>query len=175
MIHIVPPFLSGDYIWLNVIFQIVLSSIVIGLNFHYFTSGFTKLFKLKPNMDTLVALGSAISFIYSSVNAVLIFINMYKGNHDLAHELFHNQLYYDSAAMILTLVSVGKYLEGLSKKQTTKALDELMEMVPNSVLKMDGDSSVLVSIDSIQLGDIIEVRPFDVIPLDGTVIEDSSM
>ena len=172
--NIMPPFLKGDYIFLNVIFQIVLSLVVIGLNFNYFISGFNKLFKLKPNMDTLVALGSAISFIYSLVNSILIFINLNKGNHEAVHDLFHNQLYYDSAAMILTLVSVGKYLEGLSKKQTTKALDELMEMVPNSVLKVEGDSSNLVSIESINIDDVIEVRPFDVIPLDGVVIKGSS-
>ena len=174
MINILPPFLSGDFVWLNVTLQIVLTIVVIILNFHYFTSGFSKLFKLKPNMDTLVALGSAISFIYSSVNAVLIFINVSNGEMEVAHDLHHNQLYYDSASMILTLVSVGKFLEGLSKKQTTKALDELMEMVPNSVLKMVDGSSQLVSIESIQVGDVIEIRPYDVVPLDGTVIEGSS-
>ena len=93
---------------------------------------------------------------------------------EAAHDLHHNQLYYDSAAMILTLVSVGKFLEGLSKKQTTKALDELMEMVPNSVLKMNGENSELMSIDSVQIGDVIEVRPYDVIPLDGVIIKGSS-
>lgn len=174
MINILPPFLSGDYVWLNVILQIVLTIVVIILNFHYFTSGFSKLFKLKPNMDSLVALGSTISFGYSLFNSILIFINVSKGNMEVAHDLHHNQLYFDSASMILTLVSVGKFLEGLSKKQTTKALDELMEMVPNSVLKVVGESSELVSIDSIQLGDVIEVRPYDVIPLDGVVIKGSS-
>ena len=174
MVNILPTFLTGDYVWLNVTLQIALTIVVIVLNFHYFTSGFTKLFKLKPNMDSLVALGSAISFIYSLVNSVLIFINVNKGNMEVAHELHHNQLYFDSAAMILTLVSVGKFLEGLSKKQTTKALDELMEMVPNSVLKVVGETSELVSIESVQIDDVIEVRPFDVIPLDGVVIKGSS-
>lgn len=174
MVNILPSFLTGDFVWLNVTLQIVLTIAVIVLNFHYFTSGFTKLIKLKPNMDSLVALGSAISFIYSLVNSVLIFINVSKGNMEVAHDLHHNQLYYDSAAMILTLVSVGKFLEGLSKKQTTKALDELMEMVPNSVLKMNGDTSELVSIESVQIDDVIEVRPYDVIPLDGIVIKGSS-
>ncbi len=174
MINILPPFLTGDYVWLDVSLQIVLTIAVIVLNFHYFTSGFSKLFKLKPNMDSLVALGSAISFSYSLFNSVLIFINVAKGNMEVAHDLHHNQLYYDSAAMILTLVSVGKFLEGLSKKQTTKALDELMEMVPNSVLKYNATDSELVSIDSIKIDDIIEVRPYDVIPLDGVVINGSS-
>ena len=174
MINALPFFLIGEYIHINIIVQIILTSVVIGLNYHYFTSGFSKLIKLKPNMDTLVALGSSISFIYSLVNSIFIFINLSKGNMDAAMDLHHNQLYYDSASMILTLVSVGKYLEGLSKKKTTKALDELMEMVPNSVLKMDGDNSILVSIDSIKVGDVIEVRPFDVIPLDGVVIKGSS-
>ena len=93
---------------------------------------------------------------------------------EVVHGLHHNQLYFDSASMILTLVSVGKFLEGLSKKKTTKALDELMEMVPNSVLRYDGDSSTLVAIDSIKIDEIIEVRPYDVIPLDGVVIQGSS-
>ena len=174
MIKILPFFLIGDYVYINVILQIVLTIAVIVLNFHYFTSGFSKLFKLKPNMDSLVALGSAISFGYSMFNSVLIFINVYKGNMEAVHDLHHNHLYFDSAAMILTLVSVGKFLEGLSKKQTTKALDELMEMVPNSVLKLNGNTSELVSIESIQIGDVIEVRPYDVIPLDGVVIKGSS-
>ncbi len=171
MINALPFFLTGEYLYINIIVQIVLTLIVIGLNFHYFTSGFIKLIKLKPNMDTLVALGSSISFIYSLVNSILIFINLNKGNMESAHNIHHNQLYFDSAAMILTLVSVGKFLEGLSKKQTTKALDELMEMVPNSVLKVNGEESVLVSIDSIQIDDVMEVRPFDVVPLDGIVIK----
>ena len=174
MIDALPPFLCGDYTYVNVIIQFVLTTIIIVLNFHYFVSGFVKLIKLKPNMDTLVALGSTISFIYSLVNSILIFINTYRGNMDVVHDLHHNQLYYDSATMILTLVSVGKFLEGLSKKKTTKALDELMEMVPNSVLRFDGESSTLVAIESIKIDDIIEVRPYDVIPLDGTVIKGSS-
>ena len=175
MINALPFFLTGDYVFINVSLQILLTIIVIILNFHYFTSGFTKLFKLKPNMDTLVALGSFISFSYSLVNSILIFINVSKGNMEVAHELHHNQLYFDSASMILTLVSVGKFLEGLSKKQTTKALDELMDMVPNSVLKYDGVSSQLVALDSINIGDVIEIRPYDVIPLDGIVIEGTSL
>ena len=93
---------------------------------------------------------------------------------EVVHDLHHNQLYFDSASMILTLVSVGKFLEGLSKKKTTKALDELMEMVPNSVLRFDGESSTLVAIESIKVDEIIEVRPYDVIPLDGIVIKGSS-
>ena len=174
MIHALPPFLKGDYTYINVIVQIVLTIAVIIFNFHYFTSGFTKLFKLKPNMDTLVALGSSISFFYSLVNSIFIFINTYQGNMEVVHDLHHNQLYFDSASMILTLVSVGKFLEGLSKKKTTKALDELMEMVPNSVLRFDGESSTLVAIESIKVDEIIEVRPYDVIPLDGIVIKGSS-
>ena len=174
MINILPPFLSGDYVWVNVIVQIVLTIVVIILNFQYFTSGFKKLIKLKPNMDTLVALGSAISFIYSLVNSIFIFIHVYNKNYDAAHDLHHNQLYFDSASMILTLVSVGKFLEGLSEKQTTKALDELMELIPDSVLKVNGDNSELISIESVQIDDVIEIRPYDVIPLDGVVERGSS-
>lgn len=171
MINILPDFLYHKNIYINVIIQIVLASIVIGLNNRYFVSGFKKLVLLKPNMDTLVALGSAISFFYSLFNAILIFIATSQNDLNRVHDLFHYQLYFDSSAMILTLVSVGKYLEGLSKKQTTKALDELMEMLPNSVLKVVDGNSELVSIDSIKVGDIIEIRPFDVIPLDGKVIK----
>ncbi|MCR5184552.1 MAG: cadmium-translocating P-type ATPase [Bacilli bacterium] len=174
MINILPDFLTGNNTYINVIIQIVLALIVMGLNYHYFTSGFYKLFRLKPNMDTLVALGSLISFAYSCVAAVLIFIRTKNGNFDSVHNLHHNHLYFDSSAMILTLVSVGKLLEGLSKKKTTKALDELMEMVPNSVLKVDGEISSLVSIESIKLNDVIEIRPYDVVPLDGIVVKGQS-
>lgn len=167
-----PFFLEDKYILVNVYTQLALTIVVMGLNYHYFTSGITKLFKLSPNMDSLIAIGSLASFIYAFVNLVLIQIN-YQTNFEHAKHLMH-ALYFDSAAMILTLVSVGKFLEGLSKKQTTKALDLLMELVPDSVLKKVNDHFELVSIESVQVGDILEINPYELIPLDGKVIEGSS-
>ncbi len=167
-----PFFLEGKYILVNVYLQLVLTLLVMVLNYHYFTSGFVKLVKLRPNMDSLIAIGSMASFIYAFVNLVLIQIN-YSNNFEYANHLMHS-LYFDSSAMILTLVSVGKFLEGLSKKQTTKSLDLLMDLVPNSVLKKVDEKFELVSTSSVKVGDILEINPYDLIPVDGKIIEGSS-
>lgn len=165
-------FLKEKYILVNLYLQLGLTIAILGLNYHYFTSGFSKLFRLKPNMDSLVAIGSLASFVYACVNLVIITMN-YNADFDYAKELMH-KLFFDSSAMIVTLVSVGKFLEGLSKKSTTKALDLLMEMVPQYASKKVDDHFENVSLDSIEISDIIEVNPYDLIPLDGKVLEGTS-
>lgn len=165
-------FLNHKNIYGNLIAQIVITVVIIAINFNYYISGFSKLFRLKANMDSLVSLGSFSSFVYAIYNTVLIFIN-HKTNNELALELMHN-LYFDSAAMILTIVSIGKYLEGLSKKRATKSLDLLMDLLPDTVNKKIGDSFENVSCSSLAVGDIFEVNPYDIIPLDGVVIEGES-
>ena len=167
-----PFFLEGKYILINLYAQFVITVITMILNINYFTSGFSKLFKLRPNMDTLVAIGSLSGFIYACVTMVQITIN-YNSNFEHASHLMH-MLYFDSEAMVLTLVSVGKYLEGLSKKKTTKALDMLLDLVPKQVLCEKNGQMVLVDIDDVEVGEIIEIRPYDIIPLDGVVCAGSS-
>lgn len=167
-----PFFLEGKYILVNLYLQFCLTVLVMILNFHYYKSGFTKLVKLKPNMDSLITIGSMASFVYAVANMVLIQMN-YSINFEHASHLMHS-LYFDSTTMILTLVSVGKFLEGLSKKQTTKSLDLLMDLVPNSVLKKVDDKFEIVSTESVKVGDILEINPYDLIPVDGLVVEGSS-
>ena len=162
--------LKHNKIFGNLIVQIVLSLTIIGINFNYYISGFSKLFKLKPNMDSLVSLGSVSALIYSIYNTILVFTN---NNHNQQLELIHN-LYYDSSAMILTIVSIGKYLESLSKKRATKSLDLLMDLLPDTVYKKIGDMFEYVACESINVGDIFEVKPYDVIPIDGVVVSGES-
>lgn len=173
MLHLpVPFFLKDKYILVNLYLQFSLTVIVLGFNYHYFISGISKLVKLKPNMDSLIAIGSLASFIYACVNMVLIQAN-YNTNFIHSKHLMHD-LYFDSSAMIVTLVSVGKLLEGITKKQTTKSLDLLMDLVPESVLKKVDDKFELVSIESVKVLDLVEINPYDLVPLDGVVIEGTS-
>ena len=155
---------------INVIIQVVLSSVILILNYHYFTSGFKKLFKLAPNMDSLVALGSSASYIYGIYNFINMIIALVNNNHtDAMH--YSMNLYFESAAMIVTLVSVGKYLESLSKKQTSLAIDELVGLLPKVVTKKENDELVEVKLDDVQVNDLIYLKPYEFVALDGEVIE----
>lgn len=141
----------------SVIIQIILTSIIIALNFKYFTNGFKGLFTLSPNMDSLIALGSATSVIYS---VVAIFTT----------EHYIHNLYFESAAMILTFVSVGKYFESRSKKRTTDAIEKLVELSPDTcIVKKDG-AQVEIRTEDVNIGDIVIVKSGDRIPVDGEIV-----
>lgn len=167
-----PFFLRGKYILVNLYIQLILTIIVLALNFNYFTSGFKHLVALKPNMDSLIAIGSFTAFIYAFINFILIQIN-YSSNFEHASHLMH-ELYFDSSAMIVTLVSVGKLLENISKKQTTKSLDLLMDLVPDTLLKKVDDHFEEVPSSSVKVGDLIQINPYDLVPIDGVVVDGSS-
>lgn len=158
---------------IGVLVQLVLCIIIMVLNHHYFVSGFKKLIKLSPNMDTLVSLGSLVSFVYAVINTVLMIICVVNKDQQGAMSYSMN-LYYESAAMILTLVSVGKFLEGLSKKQTTKALESLINMVPKTVFKLEGDEFIEVNKENIKVGDIILLKPYSNVAVDGVIVEGTS-
>lgn len=155
---------------INVIIQIILSSVIIGFNFHYYTSGYKKLIKLSPNMDSLVALGSTASYLYGIYNFIRMLIALINNNEHLAMEYSMN-LYFESAAMILTLVSVGKYLESLSKKQTSLAVEELVGLLPKVVYKKIDNDLIETKLEDIEIDDIIYLKPYEFVALDGIIIE----
>ena len=142
--------------------QCVLSAAVLGVNYKYFTKGFFALIKKVPNMDTLVALGSGVSFLYSLVLTVLAFFNITVGG---------SHLYFESAAMILTLVDIGKWLEEKSKKKTGKEIEKLLRLAPDTVtIEVDGERKT-VSAKSVKCGDIVVVMQGDYVPVDGEIVE----
>ena len=155
---------------IDVIIQVVLSSVILILNYHYFTSGFKKLFKLAPNMDSLVALGSSASYIYGIYNFINMIIALVNNNHtDAMH--YSMNLYFESAAMIVTLVSVGKYLESLSKKQTSLALEELVGLLPKVVTKIINNDYVETKLEDIEVNDLIYLKPYEFVAFDGVIVE----
>ncbi len=169
-----PSFLVHNHLGLALT-QMILAAIVMLINRDFFTSGFKSLFHGAPNMDTLVALGSSVSFGWS----VYVFYRMTmlitagSDNMDLM-SLYHNQLYFESAAMIPALITVGKMLEAMSKGRTTNALKSLMKLAPKEATLLVNGQEQTVNIDEVQIGDIFVVRPGENIPVDGVVIEGSS-
>lgn len=167
----VPEFLVHNHIGLAIL-QMLLTIVVMIINRAFFISGFKSLFHGSPNMDTLVALGSGVSFGWS---LFILFRMTYllttgTSNMDLM-PLYHNQLYFELAAMIPALITVGKTLESLSKGRTTDALKNLMKMAPKTaVVERDGQQ-VEISIDEVHPGDIFVVKPGESIPVDGVIIE----
>lgn len=158
---------------INVIIQVILSSIIIGFNFHYYTSGFKKLVKLSPNMDSLVALGSSASYLYGMYNFIRMLIALINKDLNSAHHYSMN-LYFESAAMIVTLVSVGKYLEGLSKKQTSLAIEELVGLLPKVVIKKVENDLIETKLEDVKVNDLIYLKPYEFVALDGVIIEGES-
>ena len=146
---------------------------------NYFISGFKKLFKGHPNMDSLIALGATFSLIYGVVALFMIsygtqgMINDQE-NYNYYHDLvmtYHDSLYFESAGMILTLVSLGKYLEGLSKKKTTKALTKLMDLAPKKARVLIDNEEVIIPVEKVKVNDIIICKKGEAIPVDGIIIE----
>lgn len=168
-----PAFFSGNPV-ANGIIQMILAIIVMTINRKFFISGFKGLVHRAPNMDTLVALGSSASFIYSFAALLLMTDAAIKGNMEKAFAFSH-EFYFESAAMIVTLITVGKMLEAMSKGRTTDAIKGLMKLAPKTatIIQADG-SEKIVSIDEVRLGDIFVVRPGENIPIDGVVIEGNS-
>lgn len=147
--------------------QMILSAIVIGINHKFFTNGFKGLIHRAPNMDTLVAMGSSASFVYSVYILILMFVSK-----NSAHYL--HDLYFESAAMILALITLGKMLEARSKGKTTNALKSLMNLAPKTTTVIRDGAEVKISVDDVKKGDIFVVRPGESIPVDGTIIEGNS-
>jgi len=148
----------------------LLTGAVMIINQKFFISGFKSLFKGSPNMDTLVALGSGAAFVYSVYVVFGMSCALFDGNIEHARHLLH-ELYFESAAMILTLITVGKMLETYSKGKTTDALQDLINLVPKAAVVIRDGKEVAVPTEQIAVGDIFVVRPGESIPADGVIIE----
>ena len=165
-----PSFLNHNHIGLAIT-QMLIAIIVMIINGKFFVNGFKALLMRSPNMDTLVALGSSISFLWSLVVLYNMTIMITNGtaNMDLM-SMYHNELYFESAAMIPTLITIGKMLEAMSKGRTTDALKSLMKLAPKTAVLIEDGVEKEVAISEVKVGDVFAVRPGDSIPVDGEVI-----
>ena len=170
MFHLpLPKFLDGNHIGITVI-QMVLAAIVMFINKKFFVGGWKSVRSGAPSMDTLVAMGSMTSFLWSFYILMQMTRRVTDGDTKAVMAGMHN-LYFESAAMIVTLITVGKLLEALSKGRTTDALKSLMKLAPKTaVIERDGEET-LVQITEVKTGDVFVVRPGESIPVDGVIIE----
>ena len=169
MWHWPAPAAFDNHVFLG-LFELLLAVAVMIINGKFFTSGFSALLHRAPNMDTLVALGSATSFGYSLAELFLMILAQGNGAHDVVMKYGMN-LYFESAAMIPTLITIGKMLEAMSKGRTTDALKGLMQLAPKTaVLRKDG-RDIEVGIEEVRTGDVFVVRPGEQIPVDGVILE----
>ncbi len=167
-----PSFLAENHIAMGLV-QLLLTVIIMVINQHFFISGFKGIIHRSPNMDTLVALGSGAAFIYSTY-ALFAMTNAQLNGDIQAVMGYMHEFYFESAAMILTLITVGKMLEAHSKGKTTDALKGLMNLAPKTAVIVKDGVETEVSIDSVQKDDIFVVRPGESIPVDGIILEGSS-
>ena len=168
----VPAFLEHNHVAMGLL-QLLLTGIVMVVNQKFFISGFKSLWHKAPNMDTLVALGSMASFVYSTYALFAMTDAQVRGDMDAVMSYMH-EFYFESAAMILTLITVGKMLEARSKGKTTDALKSLMKLAPKTATVVRDGAEVEVSIDQVMKGDVFVVRPGENIPVDGIVLEGHS-
>ena len=164
----VPPFLNAmimEHMLTASIVQAVITLAVIIVNFAYFTSGFKKLFTLKPNMDSLVALGSSASFIYGIYTIIMIAIGHFTGNHELMTSFMDN-LYFEGSAMILTLITVGKFLEEKSKNKTMSSVEKLLGLAPDTAVVLINGEEKEIKIAELKEGDAVVLKDGDRIPCD---------
>ena len=168
----IPSFFVGNHVAMGLL-QLLLTIAVMVINQKFFVSGFKGLIHGAPNMDTLVALGSAASFGYSVYVLFAMTDAQVKGDMDAVMSYMH-EFYFESAAMILTLITVGKMLESHSKGKTTDALKSLMKLAPKTATLIRDEKEVVVSIDDVKSGDIFVVRPGENVPVDGIVLDGNS-
>ncbi|WP_294241462.1 heavy metal translocating P-type ATPase [Pseudobutyrivibrio sp.] len=167
-----PGFLAGNHVAMG-LYQLLLSGLIMVINQKFFISGFRGLIHGAPNMDTLVALGATASFAYSVYALFAMTSAVLSGNNELVM-YYMDQFYFESAATILTLITVGKTLEAKSKGKTTDALKALMKLAPKTAVLLSEGKELEVPIDEVMVGDKFVVRPGDSIPVDGVVVEGES-
>ena len=168
----VPGFMKDNHVMMGLL-QMLLTITVMVINQKFFISGFKGLIHRAPNMDTLVALGSGASFVYSTYALFAMTDAQMRGDMDAVMSYMHD-FYFESAAMILALITVGKMLEARSKGKTTDALKGLMKLAPKTAVVIRDGKEVQVSIEQVQKGDYFIVKPGENIPVDGEVIEGNS-
>ena len=165
----IPAFLDpsrGNARWFAV-YQLVLAAAVIGVNYSYFTRGAVALIRRVPNMDTLVALGSGVSFAYSLAITILLFL----GNEVIGGAM---DLHFESAAMILALVDVGKWLEEKAKHRTGDEIEKLLKLAPDNVTVVGEEGLVTRPLSEVKVGDVLLVRQGEYVPVDGVIVEGST-
>ena len=167
-----PHWFDGNHVAMGLV-QLLLAGIVIVINQKFFINGFKGLIHGAPNMDTLVALGSMASFVWSTYALFAMTRAQVDGNDELVMH-YMMEFYFESAAMILTLITVGKMLEARSKGKTTDALKSLMKLAPKTATLVRDGAEVTVAIADVQKGDVFVVRPGENIPVDGVVLEGTS-
>ena len=167
-----PHWFDGNHVAMGLV-QLLLAGIVMVINQKFFINGFKGLIHGSPNMDTLVAMGSMASFVWSTYALFAMTRAQVDGNDELVMH-YMMEFYFESAAMILTLITVGKMLEARSKGKTTDALKSLMKLAPKTATLLRDGAEVTVPIEQVQKGDIFVVRPGENIPVDGIVLEGSS-
>ena len=167
-----PAFFHDNHVAMGLL-QLLLSAVIMVINQKFFVSGFKSLFHRAPNMDTLIALGSSAAFLYSTVVLFLMTYAQVHSGTDAA-KVYMDEFYFESAAMILTLIPVGKMLEAHSKGKTTDALKSLMKLAPKTATVLRDGKEETVPVDSVLSGDTFVVRPGENIPVDGIVLEGNS-
>ena len=167
-----PSFMAGNHVAMG-LYQMLLTILVMIINQKFFVSGFTSLLHKSPNMDTLVALGSGASFAYSTYALFAMTGAQMRMDMEAVMQ-YMDEFYFESAAMILTLITVGKMLEAYSKGKTTNALKSLMQLAPKKATILRDGEEVSVPVEQVQIGDIFVVRPGESVPVDGVIIEGSS-
>lgn len=169
-----PSFLDGMENAVSYAFtQFLLCLPIIYVNRKYFSKGFQTLFHLAPNMDSLIAIGSGASLVYGVFAIYRMSYGFGHGEMELVHRYYHD-LYFESAAMILALITVGKYLEARSKGKTSEAITKLMDLAPKTAFVERGGKEIEIPVEQVQAGDIVVVRPGSSIPVDGFIVEGST-
>lgn len=164
-----PSWFNGNHLAMGLL-QMILAAIIMLINKKFFISGFKSVIHGAPNMDTLVAMGSGVSFLYSLVRLFEMTASVTNGNSERTMHYMHN-LYFEGAAMIVTLITVGKLLEALSKGRTTDALKSLMKLTPKTAFIISKGTEHEVPVEQVHENDIFVVRPGQNIPVDGIIIE----
>lgn len=164
-----PPFFENNHVAIGLV-QLILCSIIMFINKKFFVSGIKSVLHGAPNMDTLVAMGSGVSFLWSLYCLFAMTDAQVKQNTEAVINYMDN-FYFESAAMILTLITVGKFLEAKSKGKTTSALKSLMKLAPKTATIIRNDSEISVNVEEVHIDDIFVIRPGETIPVDGVVVD----
>lgn len=165
-------FVGHENMMIYALTQLLLTVPIIAINFHYFRNGFKNLIRRAPNMDSLIALGASAAFVYSLIGTYIMAYNIGRGDLAAAHGEM-NKLYYESCGMILTLITVGKFLEARSKGKTSDAIGRLIDLAPKTAAVIRDGAETEIPVSELAVGDIFVVRSGKAFPCDGTVIEGS--
>ena len=168
----VPGFMEGNHVMMGLL-QMLLTIVIMVINQKFFINGYQSLFRGAPNIDTLRALGASAAFGYSLYSLFAMTTAVMNQDHQAVMR-YMNEFYFESAAMILTLITLGKMLEARSKGKTTDALKSLMKLAPQTAVLIRDGEEVTVPVETVQIGDVFAVRPGENIPVDGVVLEGSS-